>query len=85
MEKIILGVSEKARKTAQSLVMANVRGKSSLTNLISLFFTHVVDQGEPAEVIFWGFSKDFDMVSDPIRLDQMSSIEPDKCYKEFTM
>lgn len=45
-----------------------MRGKSSLINLI-LFYdkvTHLVDQGKPADIIFWDFSEIFNTVSHSI-------------------
>ncbi|KAJ7412702.1 hypothetical protein BTVI_45651 [Pitangus sulphuratus] len=78
MEKIILGGIEKQLK--DNAVMGHSqhsfkRGKSCLSNLISLYenITHVVDQGKPADVIFLDFSKAFDTVSHKMSSTQLNN------------
>ena len=83
LEKIVLGVIEKHQKDNAVIDPSQhrfTRGKSCLTNLISFYdkVTHLVDQGKPVNVIFWGFSKALNTVSHSILLDKMPSVQLDK-------
>jgi len=55
------------------------RGKSCSTHLVSFYdeVTCVVDQGKPADVVAWGFSKAFDAVSHSILPGRLSSAQLD--------
>ncbi|KAJ7405118.1 Melatonin receptor type 1A [Willisornis vidua] len=57
-----------------------MRGKSCLSSLISFYdkATYLADQGNPVDVIFWGFSKAFDTVCYRVLVDKMSSRQLDK-------
>ncbi|KAJ7410299.1 hypothetical protein BTVI_53883 [Pitangus sulphuratus] len=58
MEKIILGGIEKHQKDNAVIGHSQhgfMRGKSSISNLISFYdkVTHLIDQGKPVDVTFW--------------------------------
>lgn len=55
-------------------------GKSSLNSFISFYdkVTHLVDQGNPVDVIFLNFRKAFSTASHSIFPDKMSNVQLDK-------
>lgn len=75
----ILGVTEKHPKDSTAIGHNQhrfTRRKFCLTNLMFFYgkVSHRVDQGNPANVTFWDFSRAFNIISHNLTLDKMSSI-----------
>lgn len=77
--EVILGITEKYLKDCAATGHSQqkfTRRKPCLTNLTSFYgkASYHVDQGKPANVIFWDFSEAFSIISHSVTLDKMSSI-----------